>query len=213
MERFLQPERFDADPDAPDATRQWNHWFCTFSNFLDEIKVFNPHKLKTLYNYISPAVFEIIAECATYEEAIKTLENLYVKPKNEAAARHLLATCKQEVGHTLDHFVQKLKTLARECHFQAVTAEQYRDNALRDAFISGIQSTEIRQRLLEKNISDFQTAYDTAISLTLTHQQSSLYQNCSVPPYNTSTTKLDCTKFFGSSRDPAMTGGYFYHFH
>lgn len=184
MERLMRPDRFDADPNAPDATKQWNHWFCTFSNFLDEVQTLQPRKLKMLYNYISPAIYDLISEYETYEDAIEALEALFVKPKNEIFARHLLATCKQESGQTLDQFAQKLKNLSKDCNFQAVTAEQYRNDALRDAFISGLQSTDIRQRLLEKSTLDFQGAFDTARSLELAQKQSQSYVTRDCVPCN-----------------------------
>jgi len=44
--------------------------------------------------------------------------------------------------------------LSKECNFKTVTAELYREEAVRDVFISGLQSSLIRQRLLENRTSD-----------------------------------------------------------
>ena len=148
----------------------------------------NPRKLQTLYNYVAPSIFNLIAECKTYESAIDTLEALYVKPKNEVFVRHLLATCKQESGQSLDQFVQQLRNLSKDCNFRVVSAEQYRDDALRDAFITGIQSIDIRQRLLEQSKLDFQTAYDTARSFELAQKQSLSYQSRDLVPCNAAQT-------------------------
>ena len=46
-----------------------------------------------------------------------------MKPKNTVFARHLLAICKQEVGESLEQFVQKLNNIAKDCDFKAVTAK------------------------------------------------------------------------------------------
>ena len=54
--------------------------------------------------------------------------------------------------YTLDTYTQDLHRLSKDCTFQAVTAEQHRQGYVRDAFISGIQSKDIRQKLLE-NVS------------------------------------------------------------
>ena len=51
-----------------------------------------PDKLATLINFIAPNVYDYITDCQTYENAIETLENIYVKPTNEIYARHVLAT-------------------------------------------------------------------------------------------------------------------------
>ncbi|MGL4482017.1 MAG: RNase H-like domain-containing protein, partial [Lactococcus garvieae] len=111
-----------------------------------------------------------------YESAISTLESLYVKPKNEIFARHVLSSTKQD-GQTLDQFLQKLKSLSKECNFRAVTAEQARDDAIRDAFISGIDSNQIRQRLLEQKSLDLQSAYETARSLELAQHHAQTYEH------------------------------------
>ena len=58
----MRPDRFDVNADAPDAGDQWTHWYFTFNNFLSTIESLKPDKLKTLANYISPAVYKIIAD-------------------------------------------------------------------------------------------------------------------------------------------------------
>ena len=126
---------------------------------------------------MSPVVFEFISECERYEDAIKILNDLYDKPKNVIFARHLLATCKQENGQSLDQFLQSLKSLAKDCDFRNSTAQQIRDDAIRDSFISGLSNSNVRQRLLENDNLDLQKAFDMARSLELAQQQSLTYQN------------------------------------
>jgi len=53
--------------------------------------------------------------------------------------------------------------LSKECNFKTVTAELYREEAVRDVFISGLQSSLIRQRLLENRTPDLFTMFDQAI--------------------------------------------------
>ncbi|VDQ17307.1 unnamed protein product, partial [Trichobilharzia regenti] len=104
-----------------------------------------------------------------------------MQPCNEVFAQHLLATCKQESGENLDQFVRRLKSLTTDCSFRAVTAEENRNESLRDSFISGIQSSMILQRLLEKRTLTFQAAYDQARALEMAHQQSQSYNNLVTP--------------------------------
>jgi len=52
---------------------------------------------------------------------------------------------------------------------------------VKDAFISGITSTTIRQRLLEHSELDLQTAIDFADSLDTAQKQSASYSSCKVP--------------------------------
>ena len=184
MDRILRPDRLEIEPNAPEASRTWRHWKCTFSNFISKLESGDvaPDKLHTLINFIGPHVYELIADVEDYDEAMYTLELAYDKPKNEIFARHLLSTCVQEPGQTLDQFLQKLQTLAKDCSYKSVSAEQHKDQAIRDAFIRGIQSNNIRQRLLEKTDLDLKTAFDNARSLEMAEKHSLSYNNHSFHP-------------------------------
>ena len=150
----MRPQRLSLDPNSPSAGKEWKHWIRTFENYLasfperaeDEIPV---NKLHLLINSVAYDVYDFIEECVTYESAIRVLENLYVKTPNEIFARHLLATARQAPGQSLNDFVQKLQGLGKDCNFRPVTAQVYREEMVRDAFINGITSSSIRQRLLE----------------------------------------------------------------
>ena len=114
-------------------------------------------KLAVLSNFVSPSIFQHIEDCTDYETSIETLQVLFIKPKNEIFARHILATCKQAPTETLEEYLQALKTLIKDCNFKNVTAAQYCEESIRDAFISGLQSSLIRQRLLENKTLDLKT--------------------------------------------------------
>ena len=58
-----------------------------------------------------------------------------------------------------------LKTLSKDCNFPSVTASKYREESIRDAFITGLRSPSIRQRLLENNTLDLKTMFGQARSL------------------------------------------------
>ena len=175
MDRFAQPARFDADPYATDSTDQWIHWLRTFKHFLSCIKSHEPNELEILINYLSPSVYKSISECETFEDAITTLNSIYAPTKSEIFARHMLHTCKQDSEQTLDQYVQKLRTLAADCNYQAVTADVRRDEAIRDALISGIQSTQIRQRLLEHQKLTLRETLDKAKALESAYKHSLSY--------------------------------------
>ena len=177
MDKFLKPQVFETEPSSPTAAKQWNHWLKTFENFIAAIATLNnePNKLTTLINYVNHDVYDLISECTSYDDAIETLRNIYVQPKNEVFARHLLATRKQKAGETLEEFLQSLRQSAKDCNFVAVTAESYRDESIRDAFINGLSSNNIRQRLLENKTLDLKTAYDQARSLDIAQKATVSY--------------------------------------
>ena len=180
MDRVLRPEKFDCDPNSPDASRNWKYWFTTFNNYLDSIDSLQPDKLKTLINFISPKMYEHISDYNSYELAVSALESLYVRPKNEVFARYTLISCKQESGQDCNQFLQKLHSLAKDCNFLSVTGDQYRNDYIRDAFVSGLSSNFIRQRLLELPNLDLQQAANTAFTLEMAQSQSASYHSVSI---------------------------------
>ena len=141
----------------------------------------NPDKLKVLINYLDPVVYDFVSECTTYDAAIKLLNSIYVKKKNEIFARHLLATRKQKPGESIDQFLQSLKPLSTDCNFKQVSAVVYSKESIRDAIINGLQSNYIRQRLLENETLDLQQAFDHARALDLPKQNSAMYDQPSNP--------------------------------
>ncbi|XP_064115027.1 uncharacterized protein LOC135221134 [Macrobrachium nipponense] len=178
MEKLLKPTRLDLDPSSPSAAKEWRHWHKTFSNFIQECGEMAPNKLRTLVNYVSPNVYEYIEECVNYDTAISTSEKLYsIKAPNEIFTRHLLATRQQKAGETLDELLRELLKLGKDCNLKAVSAEQYREELIRDAFINGLASPMFRQHLLENKTLDLQAAYNQAYSLDLAQRNASFYSH------------------------------------
>lgn len=175
MERVFRPERLDTDPASSSASKDWIHWKRTFNNFLESFAAPGPDKLKTLTNYVSPTVFGFIIDCDTFNDAMQVLENIYIKPKNELFARFVLSTRRQEGNESLDQFAQALHSLAKDCKFEPVSADKYREECIRDAFISGISSTDIRKRLLENNTLTLTEALSKARALDLAQRNSEFY--------------------------------------
>jgi len=106
MEKVLRPERFETDPNAPNSTKCWQHWLKTFENFLESIASENLNKLKVLINFLSAEVYEFVSEANNYAEAKDILNSIYVKTPNEVFSRHKLYTHKQQVGESLEEFMQ-----------------------------------------------------------------------------------------------------------
>ena len=179
MDKVLRPERFDTKLNAQDASKSWRHWLTTFENFVEAIPGEEVNKLNVLINYVSSEVYQLFYEATTYDEAINLLKSLYVKMPNEIFARHKLATRKQQPGESLDKYLQELKILSKDCNFSNDTAYQYRDEAVRDAFITGLLSTNIRQRLLENKTLNLQTTFDQARALDTAQRSSETYNNFS----------------------------------
>jgi transposase InsO family protein/uncharacterized protein YqgQ len=76
------------------------------------------------------------------------------------------------MNETLTEYLQALRVLSKDCNFQDVSAVRHRDEFIRDAFISGIQSSAIRQRLLEHRTLDLCTMFHQAQALESAAQSS-----------------------------------------
>ena len=210
MDKFLRPDRFEANLDSSDSMKEWKHWYRTFQNFVSAIKVHRSQKLNILINYIGPSVYEYISECSDYDTAIETLEQLYVKPKNEVFARHILTTRRQGPSESLHEYLQVLKQLSSDCNYKAVTAVKYKEESIRDAFISGLKSHNIRLRLLENKTLDLRTAFDQALALELAQKINDSYTTA-VPSFSVSritsnteaSDQVDCSQYEQSPTSPA----------
>jgi len=178
MEKVLKPQRLDAKPGLKTPANEFKHWIKTFKDYLDALSApeLEPDKYKVLTNLVSSQVYHYFADVEDYDSAIGVLKELYVKPKNMIAVRHELLTCKQLTGESIDNFVAHLKRLSQECECQAVSAERYRLELMRDAFITGIQSHMIRQRLLEESTLNFEDAFRKARAMELAFKNSEAYQ-------------------------------------
>ena len=140
MDKLLRPELLDADPSLGEAAKVWLHWKRTFQNFLAVLPPDGLHRLGILMNHLSPKVYQYVEDCRDYPAAIETLQALYVKPTNEIYARHILATRRQQPAETLDEYLQSLKTLSKDCNYQGVNSILYREESIRDAFITCLTS-------------------------------------------------------------------------
>ena len=163
MDKSQKPKRFEIDPSAPDVKRRWLLWHKTLTGYIDSFAdITEANKLKILINHVDAAKYELISEVDTYDEAVRTLRNIFVRPTNEIFARYQLSTCKQQSNQSIDEYLQNLKRLSKEGNYAAVTADEHRQQAIRDAFVAGIYSASIRQRLLESANMNLQRIIDRA---------------------------------------------------
>ena len=133
------------------------------------------NKLGLLTNYLTHKTYTFVMDTRSYDEARQALNNTYHKLKNVIFARHLLMTRTQKETETINEYIHALNQLAQDCQFQDVRANEYKDDLSRDAFINGIGSSIIRQRLLEESDLDFQTAVGKAQVLDRAEKQSGFY--------------------------------------
>ena len=97
--------------------------------------------------------------------------------------RHKLKSHKQTT-ESIEEFLQTLYQLAKKCSTPALTADQHREMLIVDAFIAGLSSPQIRQRLLESHDDSLSTLSKTAITMELAmadaHSLSSQFQSSQI---------------------------------
>ena len=175
------PDRLELNTSDPDSNDKWLNWRNMFKEFLSEpqsssmLALTGSQKLTLLLHHISTPIYKCLSRCQNYDASISTLDGMFIKKKNSIFARYLLATRCQETEESLELYLQNLKILSHNCDFTALTASQARDITIRDAFISGVRSNQIRQRMLENKELDLATTYELALTLDLAQKQSDLY--------------------------------------
>ena len=141
----MRPERFDVLPNVEHSAKQRLHWLKTFENFLEELVAnedvrYRLNKLSVLINYVCSDVYQLFSEAQTFDEAVTILKAMYVKTSNEIYARHALFARKQQPNESIDECLQVLQVISRDCNYVQVSSSQYKDEAVRDAFISRLQA-------------------------------------------------------------------------
>ena len=185
MEKLLKPSKLSIDPNSASATKEWRHWLKTFksyvSRYLSETseEQAEEDKLAALISCSTPQVYELFDHCETYSEAEQTLDKLFVKRPHDIFARYLLRSARQEPNQSLAEFRSCLVKLAKDCVFKDVTASQYQDDMIRDAFINGISSSDIRQRLLENKTLSMKQAYEQALVIDDAKRESRMFTKSS----------------------------------
>ena len=211
MDKLLKPSKLAIDPNGPSAAKDWRHWIRTFRSYVSRFAgetsgdEADAEKLDALINCASSEVFEYIDDCQTYAEAEELLQKLYVKEPNEVFARYQLRIAKQQPNQSLADFRCALNRLAKDCNFRSVTAAQNRDDMVRDAFISGISSTDIRQRLLERKVLSMNDAYDIAVTIDDAKKDNLLFSSNSEAVLSVNTTGLSNEEVADNQEQSAFT--------
>jgi len=120
-----------------------------------------------LVNFLSPTVYSYVEDCETYDEALVILKACVLKTKKQSSCDSKTTNCRKPLTIPF----QALKLLLKDGTFQAVSAEQL----IWDAFINGLNSQGICQRLQEKEDLFLEAEYEQAYSLERAQQQSPTY--------------------------------------
>nr|XP_049694867.1 uncharacterized protein K02A2.6-like [Helicoverpa armigera] len=104
-------------------------------------------------------------ENKTFTALVELVKNHLEPKRSEIAERHVFRQRRQGEGESINVFLQKLKHLATYCNF----GDQLEVN-LRDQFVSGLRSEEIRSRLFAETTLDYKKAVGLALALEAAEQ-------------------------------------------
>ena len=182
VDRSLRPEKLDIDSSDPECGKKWAHWKRCFKTYISSINT--PEKpvnqLDYLIGLVSHSLYEHIEDSASYDAAETTLGNLFQKKINVLYARHLLLTRKQKEGETITDFISALKSLSKDCSFEAVDATQHKEAYIRDAFVTGLTNKDTKRKILESK----ETQLGEIITLAQIYEDAKSNAECFSTPSN-----------------------------
>ena len=108
--------------------------------FVQKAKVPVDEQLDTLSSLCCHQSYPLI-------KAIAFLDAKYAKSASGIMTRHRLRSLKQGT-ETIKKFLQSLQQLTKKCHTPALREVQHKEMLIVEAFISGLTSYVIRQRML-----------------------------------------------------------------
>lgn len=125
-------------------------------------------KVATLVTHVGPATYELMCDLSSpdYPEnkefsLLVELVRDHLEPKrSEIAERHIFRQRRQAESESVGVFLQNLKHLATYCKFGTLLEEN-----IRDQFVSGLRSEEMRSRLFAEPTLDYKKAVELALAL------------------------------------------------
>ena len=114
---------------------------------------------RVAYRVLKDLSFPDAPNTKTFDQLATLLRGHYKPTRLKVAERYRFHSASQKPGQSIVDFVRELKRLAGTCEF---TSEQLSDS-LRDRFICGLRSEQIKRKLLSANFT-FQEAVDAAIA-------------------------------------------------
>ncbi|XP_047037595.1 uncharacterized protein LOC124642891 [Helicoverpa zea] len=130
-------------------------------------------RVATLVTHVGAPTYRLMCDLSapdnpenkTFTALVELVKNHLEPKRSEIAERHVFRQRRQGEGESINVFLQKLKHLATYCNF----GDQLEVN-LRDQFVSGLRSEEIRSRLFAETTLDYKKAVGLALALEAAEQ-------------------------------------------
>ncbi|KAF2898148.1 hypothetical protein ILUMI_08018 [Ignelater luminosus] len=116
---------------------------------------------------------------SVFERTIQTSQSGGLRQKsspNEVYAHHVVAIRRQLRGKNVDQYMRALKQLAKDCNLKSITAEENKNDYIRDSFIAGICLNKIKEQLLENSTLTLDKVCNQALSLEMAETNSQRFE-------------------------------------
>lgn len=150
------------------GTHNWDTYVRRIKQFITLNDIDVSLHVATLVTLVGSECYDLMCDlCSPDQPEDKTFDVLvqlvkdHLEPeRSEIAERHIFRQRKQQQGESVRSYLQSLKHLAKTCNFGASLEVN-----LRDQFVSGLYSEEMRSRLFaEKNV-DYKRGVELAMAL------------------------------------------------
>ncbi|KAF2890030.1 hypothetical protein ILUMI_16143, partial [Ignelater luminosus] len=118
------------------------------------------------YNVLKDLVDPVLPSTKTYKDLKEVLSNHYCPKKLVIAERYKFYGAQQDPSEDVKSFVAKLKKLSKFCKFG-----NFLNDALRDKFVCGLRSENIKRKLLTEEDLSWDKAFKIAVSMELAEGQ------------------------------------------
>lgn len=150
------------------SDQNWDTYVRRVRQFIALNEVKETLHVSTLVTIVGSQCYDLMCDlCAPdlpenkkFDELVKLVKDHLEPERSEIAERHVFRQRKQAQGESVRSYLQSLKHLAKTCNFAASLEVN-----LRDQFVSGLFSEDMRSRLFaEKNI-DYKRGVELALAL------------------------------------------------
>ena len=145
----MDPKLFKVELQENPSEDQYIFWKSMILKYLRRLNISEEDQIDIRLLSCGASTFSCLSDCCSVSEAINRLDSKFLKKSTGLLIRQKLRCRKQGENESIQEFVSELKKISKTVPITQITVDLYRDLLVSDSFISGINSSTIRQRILE----------------------------------------------------------------
>lgn len=150
------------------SSKKWSAYIRRVEQFIALNEIKKDLEVATLVTLVGEATYDLMCDlCApnnpetrSFSELVKIVSDHLEPRRSDIAERHVFRQRRQMAGEGLSEYLQALKHLASSCNFDTKLEEN-----LRDQFVSGLSSDDMRSRLFAEPTLTYKRAIELALAL------------------------------------------------